>query len=118
MENNYTYQESIRMSLYQFLGGLFQICPDREATIATMLEELTRFSRITPEEDNSNFHNDMIKPMLKSTAYIITIRYNNLLNDTKITFGENKDLWPKPVKDALDNDNKLIDLLNNYINQL
>lgn len=111
-------QESIRMSLYQFIGGLLQLCPDREATIAVILEELTKISRLTPEQDNSNFHNDMIKPILKSTVYIITVRYNNLLNDTKITFGENKDFWPEPVKSTLDSNKVLIDLLNGYINQL
>lgn len=108
-------QESIRMSLYQFIGGLIQICPDREAAIAVILEELTKISRIDPTKDNSNFHNDMIKPILKSVQYIVTIRYNNLLNDTNQAFGDN---WPKPVKDSLDNDKLLIDLLTNYINQL
>ncbi len=111
-------QESIRMSLYQFIGGLLQLCPDREATIAVILEELTKISRLTPEQDNSSFHNDMIKPILKSTVYIITVRYNNLLNDTKTTFGENKDFWPEPVKNTLDSNKVLIDLLNGYINQL
>ena len=116
MSNNN--QESIRMSLYQFIGGLLQLCPDREASIAVILEEITKISRLTPEDDNSNFHNDMIKPILKATAYILSIRYNNLLNDTQKTFGEHKDFWPQPVKNTLDNDKYLIDLLNNYINQL
>ena len=113
MHNNN--QEAIRMSLYQFIGGLLQLCPDREAAIAVILEELTKISRIEPTKDDSNFHNDMTKPILKSTLYILTIRYNNLLNDTKTAFGDN---WPKPVKDSLDNNKALIDLLTNYINQL
>ena len=113
MHNNS--QESIRMSLYQFFGGLLQLCPDREASIAVILEELTKLSRQNPDDDNSKFYPDMIKPILKATLYILTVRYNNLLNDTKTAFGDN---WPKPVKDSLDNDKALIDLLTNYINQL
>lgn len=108
-------QESIRMSLYQFLGGLIQICQDREAAIAVMLEELTKISRQDPDKDDSSFHSDMIKPILKSTAYILSIRYNNLLNDANKTFGNN---IPAPVKTTLDNDKQLIEMLNKYIEQL
>lgn len=119
MSTNYTpNQESIRMSLYQFFGGLLQLCPDREAAIATILEELTKLSRQDPDDNNSIFYPDMIKPILKSTAYILTIRFNNLLNDTKKAFGEDKQFWPGPVKNTLDNDKQLIEMLNKYIDQL
>ena len=111
-------QESIRMSLHQFLGGLLQICPDREAAIAVILEELTKISRIRPENDNSNFHTDMIKPVLRSTIYILTIRFNKLLEDTINAFGEDKQFWPEPVKNTLDNDRQLIEMFNKYIDQL
>lgn len=116
MSSNYIpNQESIRMSLYQFLGGLIQLCPDREAAIAVMLEELTKISRQDPEDNGSDFYPDMIKPILKSTAYILTIKYNNLLNDANNTFGDNH---PSPVKDTLDNNRQLIEMLNKYIDQL
>lgn len=119
MPNNYTpNQESIRMSLHQFLGGLIQLCPDREAAIAVIIEELTKMSRIRPDDDNSNFYTDMIKPTLRSAEYILTIRFNTLLNDTIKAFGEDKQFWPEPVKNTLDNDRQLIEMLNKYIDQL
>lgn len=108
-------QESIRMSLYQFLGGLIQICQDREAAIATMLEELTKIARIEPDKDDSNFNSDMIKPILKSAVYILSVRYNNLLNDANKTFGDNH---PEPVKNTLNNDKQLVEMLNKYIDNL
>ena len=108
-------QDSIRMSLYQFLGGLLQICQNREAAVAIMLEELTKLARQDPDDNNSDFYPDMIKPVLKSTAYILSIRYNNLLNDANKTFGNN---IPAPVKTTLDNDKQLIEMLNKYIEQL
>ncbi len=111
-------QESIRMSLHQFLGGLLQLCPDRESAIAVILEELTKISRINPEDDNSIFHIDMIKPVLRSAVYILTIRFNNLLDDTIKTFGEDKQFWPEPVRKTLDNDRHLIETFNKYIDQL
>ena len=119
MPNNYIpTQESIRMSLHQFLGGLIGLCPDREAAIAVIIEEVTKISRIRPEDDNSNFYTDMIKPILRSTVYILTIKFNNLLNDTIKAFGEDKQSWPDPVKKTLDNDRQLIEMLNKYIDQL
>ena len=108
-------QESIRMSLYQFLGGLIQICQDREAAIAIMLEELTKIARVEPDKDDSNFNSDMIKPILKSAVYILSVRYNNLLNDANKTFGDNH---PEPVKDTLNNNKQLVEMLNKYIDNL
>ena len=116
--NNTSSQEAIRTSLYQFLGGLFQLCQDREASIAAILEELTKISRLKPEDDNSTFHTDMIKPILRSAVYILTIRFNTLLNDTTKAFGEDKQLWPEPVRNTLDNDRQLIEMFNKYIDQL
>ena len=116
MPNNYTpNQESIRASLYQFFGGLLQISPNRESAIAIVMEELTRISRQDPDDNNSDFYPDMIKPILKSTVYILSIKYNNLLNDATNTFG---DTYPRPVKDTLDNNRQLIEMLNKYIYQL
>ena len=110
-------QDTIRMSLHQFIGGLIQFCPDREAVIAVIVEELTKIARIEPEDNNSQFHTDLIKPILKSTVYVLTIRYNKLLTDTINIFGE-KEKWPTPVKTAIDNDKNLIDSLNEYINKI
>lgn len=118
MDNFSQTQEAIRMSLYQFLGGLLHLCPDREAAIAVMLEELVRISRINPDKDNSNYNTDMIKPILKSSIYIITVRYNNLLNDTIQAFGEDEKFWPEPVKNTLDNDKQFIEQFNKYIDQI
>ena len=108
-------QDTIRMSLYQFLGGLIQIYQDREAAIAVIIEELTKLARQDPDDDNSNFYSDMIKPILKSTVYILSIRHNNLLADANKTFGDNH---PEPVKNTLNNDKQLIEMLNKYIEQL
>ena len=108
-------QDSIRMSLYQFLGGLLQICQNREAAVAIMLEELTKLARQDPDDNNSDFYPDMIKPILKSTAYILSIRYNNLLNDANKTFGDD---CPSPIKNTLDDNRQLIEMLNKYIDQL
>lgn len=118
MDNFNQTQEAIRMSLYQFLGGLLQLCPDRESAIATILEELTKISRLKPEDDNSTFHTDMIKPVLRSAVYILTIRFNTLLNDTINAFGEDKQFWPDPVRNTIDNDRQLIEMFNKYIDQL
>lgn len=118
MDNFNQTQEAIRMSLYQFLGGLLHLCPDRESAIAVMLEELTRISRINPDDDNSNYNTDMIKPILKSAVYIITIRHNTLLEDTKQAFGTDNSKWPKPVKKSILEQKQLVDSLNDYIDQL
>jgi hypothetical protein len=119
MASNYTpNQEAMRASLYQFLGGLAQICPEKEIITAIAAEELVRISRLNPDKDNSDFQVNMIKPILKSAVYTITVRYNNLLNDTKKTFGEDKTFWPQPVAEKLEQDRALIESLNNYINQL
>jgi hypothetical protein len=106
------------MSLYQFLGGLLQSCPDRESSVAVILEELTRIARITPEDDKSNFHNDIIKPIIKSVVYILTIKHNILLEDTKQAFGDSNTLWPKPVKESILEQKQLINSLNEYIDKL
>ncbi len=119
MSSKYTpSQESIRMSLYQFLGGLLLLCPDREACIAVILEELTKISRLKPEDDESSFHTDMIKPIFRSAVYILTVRFNTLLNDTIRTFGEDKQFWPDPVRNTLDNDRQLIEMFSKYVDQL
>lgn len=108
-------QEAMRASLYQFFGGLLQLCPDREAVVAVIQEELTKLSRQDPDDNNSDFYPDMIKPILKSAAYILTIKYNNLLNDANKTFGDNH---PSPVKRTLDDNRQLIEMLNKFIDQL
>ncbi len=117
MSNNPS-SEAIRMSLHQFLGGLIQFCPDREMAIAIIIEELVKISKIHPEDDNSLLYVDMIKPILRSAIYILTIRFNNLLNDSINTFGENKEFWPEAVKTVIDNDRQLIEQFNKYIDQL
>ena len=58
--NNNNNQEAIRMSLFQFLGGLTKVCPDNESIVATISEELVRISRIDPALDDSDLHKDMI----------------------------------------------------------
>lgn len=116
MNNNN--QDSIRMSLHQFFGGLISFCPDREAVVAVIQEELTKIARIDPEDNNSQFHSDLIKPILKSTVYIITIRYNKLFNDAISTFGEDRSYWPNAVILAIEKDKALIETLNKYIEEI
>lgn len=104
---------AFRTSLHQFFGASIMTYGDSEAAIAVILEELTKL--ISTDEDISKFNNDLIKPMIKSTHYIVTQRYNHLLQDSKETFQDN---IPIPIKLKLDNDKKLIDLLDLYIKQL
>ena len=49
---------------------------------------------------------------------ILQGRANNLLNDTTKAFGEDKQFWPEPVKNTLDNDRQVIEMFNKYIDQL
>ena len=104
---------SLRANLYQFFGATLTAYDDSEAAIAVIVEELTKI--ISTDGKTTKFNKELIKPMIKATHYIITQEYNNLLNDSKKTFQDN---IPIPVKLKLDNDKKLIDLLDLYIKQL
>lgn len=111
-------QDTIRMSLYQFFGGLLQLTQDKEQTVAIILEELTRISKLDPDDDSSGFYLDMIKPIIKASAYILTINYNKLISDSINAFGEDRNKWPIPVMDGVANELKLIEQLNKYIDKL
>ena len=104
---------AFRTSLHQFFGAALMTYEDSEAAVAVILEELTKL--ISTNEEVTQFNNDLIKPMIKSTHYVVTQRYNHLLQDSKETFQNN---MPIPIKLKLDNDKKLIDLLDLYIKQL
>ncbi len=104
---------AFRTSLHQFFGAALMTYEDSEAAVAVILEELTKL--ISTNEEITQFNNDLIKPMIKSTHYVVTQRYNHLLQDSKETFQNN---IPIPIKLKLDNDKKLIDLLDLYIKQL
>lgn len=106
------------MALYQFFGGIIEQTKDREQTTAIVLEELVKFSRLDPDDETSGFFLDMIKPILKSVVYIITIRHNILLEDTKQAFGTDNSKWPKPVEKSILEQKQLVDSLNDYIDQL
>lgn len=106
------------MALYQFFGGIMEQTKDKEQTTAIILEELVKFSRLDPDDETSGFFSDMIKPILKSVVYIVTIRHNILLEDTKQAFGIDDSKWPKPVKESILEQKQLVDSLNDYIDQL
>ena len=106
-------EETLRASLYQFLGVVLNSYADPEQAIAVILEEITKV--IAEDEKMQDFKPELIKPILKSSQYIMTTRYNKLLEDSKRAFGEN---YPIPVKLKLDNDKQLINLLDLYIKQL
>lgn len=106
-------EETLRASLYQFLGVVLNSYSDPEQAIAVILEEITKV--IAEDEKMKDFKPELIKPILKSGQYILTTRYNKLLEDSKQAFGDN---YPVPVKLKLDNDKQLINLLDLYIKQL
>ena len=106
-------EDSLRSSLYQFFGAALSSAVSAEAGIALIIEELTKLA--STNADTTQFDKTLIKPMIKSTHYIITQQYNNLLKDSKDTFQDN---IPIPVKVKLDMDKKLIELLDGYIKQL
>ena len=111
MSNYNPHQETIRASLYQFLGGLVMGSPDKESVIALISEELVKIST----KEDETFDNNMIKPILKSVVYILTVRYNNLLKDSTNTFGHK---IPDSITESLNKQKALIDELNIYINNL
>ena len=110
--NNIT-EQTIRQNLYNFIGSVLVSSPDGEAAMALICEELTKL--MATDESLKQFDKSLIKPMIKATHYILTQQYNKLLIDTQKTFDKNV---PIPVQAKLDNDKKLIALLDLYIKQL
>lgn len=106
-------EETLRASLFQFIGTVLNSYPDPEQAIAVIMEELTKV--VATDEDLKTFNSDLIRPLLKAMYYIIANRHDKLLMDAKETFKENT---PIPVKLKLDNDKQLLALLDNYIKQL
>ena len=106
-------EETLRASLYQFLGTVLNSYSDPEQAIAIVMEELTKV--VAEDESLKTFKSELIKPILKSCQYIMTNRYNKLLQDSKETFQDN---IPIPVKLKLDNDKQMLALLDVYIKQL
>ena len=110
--NNIT-EQAIRQNLYNFIGSVLVSSSDGEAAMALICEELTKL--MATDDDLKQFDKSLIKPMIKATHYILTQQYNKLLTDTQKTFDKNV---PIPVQAKLDNDKKLIALLDLYIKQL
>lgn len=89
--------------------------PDPAKAIAVVLEELTKLASKNPDNLESGFQPELIKPMMKSVEYITTIRYNNLLKDSQETFKNN---IPEPIQKSLNDDKQMIELIRNYINRI
>ncbi len=106
-------EETLRSSLYQFIGTVLNSYPSAEQAIAVIMEEITRV--IAVDDELKTFNPDLVRPMLKAMYYIIANRHDKLLVDSKATFQDN---IPIPVKIKLDNDKQLLALLDNYIKQL
>ena len=106
-------EETLRASLYQFIGSVLNSYSDPEQAIAVIMEELTKV--VATDKELKTFNTDLIKPMIKAIYYIMSNRYDKLLIDSKNAF---KDEIPIPVKIKLDNDKQLLALLDNYIKQL
>lgn len=108
-------EETLRSSLFQFLGAVISSYPDPAKAIAVVLEELTKLASKNPNDLESGFQPELIKPMIKSVEYITTIRYNNLLKDSQETFKNN---IPEPIQKSLNDDKQMIELIRNYINRI
>ena len=106
-------EETLRSSLFQFLGVTLNSYDNPEQAMAIFMEEITKVA--STDDDWTSFNNDLIKPIFKTVQYMITARYNKLYSDSKAAFGEN---YPIAVKLKLDNDKQLINLLDLYIKQL
>ena len=111
--NNNLREETLRASLYQFIGSVLNSYSDPEQAIAIIMEELTKV--VATDNELKEFNNDLIKPIIKATQYIITTKCNKALEDANNTFQNDV---PTPIKIRLDNNKHMLDLLNLYIKQL
>ena len=105
-------EETLRASLYQFIGTVLNSYTDPEQAIAIVLEELTKV--VATDETLTDFNNNLIKPIFKTIVFIMKTRYNKLKEDATQTF---KDI-PSYVQTELDNNLNLINSLESYINKL
>lgn len=108
-------EETLRSSLFQFLGAIISSYPDPAQAIAIVLEELVKLASKDPNNLETGFQPELIKPMIKSVEYVTTIQYNNLLKDSQETFKNN---IPEPIQKSLNNDKQMIELIRNYINRI
>ena len=113
MKQNNLKEETLRASLYQFIGSVLNSYSEPEQAIAIILEELTKV--IAKDEELKEFDTELIRPILKSCQYIISTRYDKLLKDSNEAFPQG---IPNPVKIRLENTKHMLDLLNIYIKQL
>lgn len=107
-------QETLRASMIQFVGAILSNSANGEVGMGLIMEELVK---LTMRSDDT-FNNDMIKPMIKAVIYVLTIKYNKLLTDTITAFGEDREKWPTPVVNAINDNKNLIEHLNKYIGEL
>ena len=107
-------QETLRASMVQFIGAILSSSPNGEVAMGLVMEELVKLAM----KDEKTFNNEMVKPMIKAVAYILTIKHNELVSDTQTAFGMDRSKWPLPVIQAIDSNKDLIEQLNKYIGEL
>lgn len=107
-------EEALRINLYQFIGGVLASYTDPEQAISIIVEELVKV--ISSNEENTEFENYSIRPLIKSVQYIISQRYIKNKESLEQAFAE----VPIPVElqRILNEDKQLLDLLDKYIKKL
>lgn len=102
------------MNFYQFIGGILASYSDSEQAISIIVEELIKI--ISSNEDNTEFENKNIRPLIKSVQYIISQRY--LKNKELMENAFKGIVIPAELQNKLNEDKELLDLLDKYIKKL
>lgn len=107
-------EEALRINLYQFIGGILASYTDPEQAISIIVEELVKV--ISSNEENTEFENYSMRPLIKAVQYIISQRYIKNKESLEKTFTEVP--VPMELQRVLNEDKQLLDLLDKYIKKL
>lgn len=107
-------EEALRINLYQFIGGILASYTDPEQAISIIVEELVKV--ISSNEENTEFENYSMRPLIKSVQYIISQRYIKNKESLEKAFAEVP--IPMELQRVLNEDKQLLDLLDKYIKKL
>ena len=107
-------EEALRINLYQFIGGVLASYTDPEQAISIIVEELVKV--ISSNEENTEFENYSMRPLIKSVQYIISQRY--IKNKELLEQAFTEVPIPVELQRVLNEDKQLLDLLDKYIKKL